>query len=79
MTTVRHLDRIDTSEIDGAKVDQQIVSDRDTAPDMADRLAEARIIRPPSEVDVKAVRTKLGLSQATFARRCGFNRRTLQD
>lgn len=33
----------------------------------------------PSAVDVKAIRTKAGLSQAEFARRYGFNVRTLQD
>lgn len=30
-------------------------------------------------VDVKAIRTKTGLSQAEFAKRYGFNVRTLQD
>ena len=33
----------------------------------------------PGAVHVKEVRTKLGLSQADFARRYGFNVRTLQD
>jgi putative transcriptional regulator len=33
----------------------------------------------PGAVDVKAIRTKSGLSQAEFAKRYGFNVRTLQD
>ena len=33
----------------------------------------------PAAVDVKAIRAKTGLSQAEFAKRYGFNVRTLQD
>jgi putative transcriptional regulator len=33
----------------------------------------------PAVVDVKAIRAKTGLSQAEFAKRYGFNVRTLQD
>jgi len=33
----------------------------------------------PCPVNVKAIRTKSGLSQAEFAKRYGFNVRTLQD
>src|ERR1035438_2228756 len=33
----------------------------------------------PGPVDVKAIRTKLGLSQSQFAGRFGFSTRTLQD
>jgi putative transcriptional regulator len=33
----------------------------------------------PGPVDVKAIRSKSGLSQAEFARRYGFSVRTLQD
>jgi DNA-binding XRE family transcriptional regulator len=33
----------------------------------------------PGAVDVKAIRAKTGLSQAEFAKRYGFNVRTLQD
>ena len=33
----------------------------------------------PGPVDVKAIRTKSGLSQSQFARRYGFSPRTLQD
>ena len=35
--------------------------------------------RYPGRVDVKAIRAKSGLSQSEFARRYGFNLRTLQD
>jgi putative transcriptional regulator len=88
VTTVkRSLDEIDTSDIDWTKVDatteeeiaRQIAEDADTAPDMAGRLAEARLVRPPAAVDVRAIRTRLGLSQAAFARRYGFNQRAVQD
>lgn len=37
------------------------------------------MIYVPSAVDVKAIRTKLGLSQADFADRYGFSRRTIQE
>jgi putative transcriptional regulator len=33
----------------------------------------------PGRVDLKAIRAKAGLSQSEFARRYGFNLRTLQD
>ena len=33
----------------------------------------------PGPVDVKAIRARSGLSQSQFARRYGFNTRTLQD
>ena len=33
----------------------------------------------PRAVDVKAIRAKTGLSQSEFAKRYGFNLRTLQD
>jgi len=39
----------------------------------------ARVIYVPSAVDVKAIRTKLGLSQGDFADRYGFSRRTIQE
>ncbi len=36
-------------------------------------------VHVPDEIDVKAVRRKVGLSQADFARRFGFSQRTVQD
>jgi putative transcriptional regulator len=39
----------------------------------------ARYYDVPGPVDVKAIRAKSGLSQSQFARRYGFNVRTLQE
>src|SRR6266702_2342812 len=39
----------------------------------------ARYYEVPGRVDVKAIRAKSGLSQSEFARRYGFNVRTLQE
>jgi putative transcriptional regulator len=39
----------------------------------------ARYYDVPGPVDVKAIRAKSGLSQSDFARRFGFNVRTLQE
>jgi putative transcriptional regulator len=36
-------------------------------------------VHVPSEVDVKAIRTKLGLTQAEFATRFGFPKATVTD
>ena len=38
-----------------------------------------RYVGVPPAVDVRSVRARSGLSQAAFAARYGFNRRTLQD
>ena len=38
-----------------------------------------RAVEVPSRVDLKALRKKCRLSQAEFARRYGFSRRTLQE
>jgi putative transcriptional regulator len=40
---------------------------------------EAEVYEVPPAVDVRKVRAKTGLSQAEFANRYGFNRRSLQD
>ncbi len=56
----------------------QIASDPDTAPDMADVKDMRRVYNPPIP-DVKAIRQKLGLSQAAFANRFGFSARTVQQ
>jgi putative transcriptional regulator len=37
------------------------------------------VIHVPDEIDVKAMRTKLGMSQAAFARRYGFNPARIRD
>jgi putative transcriptional regulator len=41
--------------------------------------AIAHVIRVPGEIDVRAVRTRLKLSQAKFAARFGLDIRALQD
>ena len=56
----------------------QIAADPDTAPDMAD-LRGMRRVYNPRVPNVKAIRHKLGLSQAAFARRFGFSVRTVQQ
>ncbi len=38
-----------------------------------------RYVEIPEDVDVKAIREKLGLSQAEFSRRYAFSRRSLQE
>jgi putative transcriptional regulator len=38
-----------------------------------------RIVSVPESVDVKAIRSKLGLSQSIFAAQFGFSLRTVQD
>ncbi len=38
-----------------------------------------RVVYVPDDVDVRAIREQAGLSQAQFADRYGFSRRTLQE
>ncbi|MBI4441950.1 MAG: helix-turn-helix domain-containing protein [Acidobacteria bacterium] len=38
-----------------------------------------RYVDIPDDVDVKAIRSRLGLSQAEFSRRYGVSRRSLQE
>jgi len=38
-----------------------------------------RYVEVPAEVDVKAIRSRLGLSQAEFSRRYAVNARSLQE
>ena len=40
---------------------------------------QAHTVRTPPEVDCRAIRQRLGLSQAAFARRFGLRLATLQD
>jgi putative transcriptional regulator len=41
--------------------------------------ASHAIHRTPEDVDVKAIRSRLGLSQAEFSRRYGVSQRSLQE
>jgi putative transcriptional regulator len=60
------------------EIDAMIASDPDTAPDMSDGRDWRRVISPRLP-DVKAIRRKLRLSQAQFAKRFGFSVRTVQE
>jgi putative transcriptional regulator len=70
--------RIDWGVVDAtteADIERHAESDLDTAPLFsADALlAAARRIEPDAVEDVRALRTRLGLSQEAFARRFGFS------
>jgi putative transcriptional regulator len=72
------LARIDWRRIDAttdADIDRQAAADADTAPvfSESDLLAAARRIEPDAVEDVRALRTRLGLSQEAFATRFGFS------
>jgi putative transcriptional regulator len=72
------LARIDWRQVDAtddAAIDRQAAADADTAPvfSAADLLAAARRIEPAAIEDVRALRTRLGLSQEAFASRFGFS------
>ncbi len=61
-----------------ADIDRMIAEDPDTAP-AAEDLTGWRRVRNPPLPDVRAIRARLGLSQAEFARRFGFSVRTVQQ
>lgn len=90
MTTVRRsLDEIRRrggGKVDWERVDatteediqKMIESDPDTAPDMAVNRDWRKVITPRVP-NVRALRHKLGLSQAQFASKFGFSLRTVQE
>ncbi len=70
--------RMDWRRVDAtteAEIAQQAATDDDTAPVFSTEalLAAARRIEPDAIEDVRALRTRLGLSQEAFARRFGFS------
>jgi putative transcriptional regulator len=72
------LARIDWRQVDAtsdAEIDRQVAADADTAPvfSEAELLAAGRRIEPAAIEDVRALRTRLGLSQEAFANRFGFS------
>jgi putative transcriptional regulator len=77
----KHAGRVDWERVrrtTDREIAAQIATDPDTAPDMA----KARDLRPvynPPVPNVKAIRHKLGLSQAAFAHQFGFSVRTVQQ
>ena len=90
MTTIRRslaeIRRRGGGKVDWALVDatteedirKMIESDPDTAPDLSvDR--DWRKVIAPYVPDVRALRRKLGLSQAQFASKFGFSVRTIQE
>lgn len=44
-----------------------------------DSVARVRVVRVPEQVDVKAIRQQLNMSQSEFARRFGFSLDALQN
>lgn len=84
MPTERHFrSELDLSQIDWARLDattdadiaQHAAEDEDTAPifTAAQILMAGRRVPPDQSVDVRALRTRLGLSQEGFAARYGFS------
>jgi putative transcriptional regulator len=77
------LSKVDWAKVAGtndAEIEAQIAADADTAPIFSDReLARARRVIPAAAVNVKALRLKLGLSQAQFADRYGFSVETIRN
>jgi putative transcriptional regulator len=67
-----------TTDRDIAK---QIAADPDTAPIFSAReLRRAkRVVPPPAAEDVRAIRRRLGLTQAQFAARYGFSVETIRN
>ena len=63
------------------EIAKQIAADPDTAPIFSAReLNRAkRVVPPPSAEDVRAIRRRLGLTQAQFAARYGFSVETIRN
>jgi putative transcriptional regulator len=63
------------------EIAKQIAADPDTAPIFSAReLSRAkRVVPPPSAEDVRAIRRRLGLTQAQFAARYGFSLETIRN
>jgi putative transcriptional regulator len=63
------------------EIAKQIAADRDTAPIFSAReLSRAkRVVPPPAAEDVRAIRRRLGLTQAQFAARYGFSLETIRN
>jgi putative transcriptional regulator len=63
------------------EIARQIAADPDTAPIFSAReLSRAkRVVPPPAAEDVRAIRRRLGLTQAEFAARYGFSLETIRN
>jgi putative transcriptional regulator len=55
------------------------LADAENPPLSKKELAQFKPIKPVKDIDVKAIRLKLGLSQAEFAQYFGVSVRTIQD
>lgn len=64
-----------------AEIDAQIAADPDTSPAWTDAdFANAKWVLPwPRPEDIRALRKRLGLSQAGFAARYGFSVETIRN
>ena len=82
-TTTHSRSELDLAKVDWHRIDatgdediaRQAAGDQDTAPlfTAAEILAAGRRITPDEVEDVRALRTRLGLSQEAFAARFGFS------
>ena len=78
------LSKVDWSQVDATSdedITRQAAADGDTAPLFTpdDILADGRRIEPAAVDDVRALRTRLGLSQEAFAARFGFSVDTIRQ
>ncbi|HLX03874.1 MAG TPA: helix-turn-helix domain-containing protein [Trinickia sp.] len=72
------VDRKRLRNITDEEIRAQIASDPDLAPEITDFSNFRKVYVPPLP-DVKAIRSKLKLSQTEFAQRFGFSVRTVQQ
>lgn len=61
------------------EIEANALADEDNPPLTPEQLAKFKPVKPIKQVDVKAIREKLGLSQAKFADYFGISVRTLQQ
>ena len=75
------LRKIDWSRVDATtdeEIDRQIAADPDTAPEMESDEGWT-VVRNVPVPDVKAIRTRLDVSQAQFAAQFALSKRTVQE
>ena len=59
--------------------DELIASLEEAVEIMEGRTAPSRVWHPPAKVDVRAIRSRTGLSQANFAKRFGFTTSAVRE
>jgi putative transcriptional regulator len=62
-----------------AQIERAAKSDPDALPSTKTQLKGFKRVHPPKEIDVQAIRHKLGFSQSDFASYFGISLRTLQE